>query len=338
MRKPANSCPVAGDQGVRVIALDIGGTKIAGAVVAAPATIQARLARPTPREGGAAVLHAVVGLIAELAGQAGTVTAIGVGAPGVISASDGSVRSATGVLPGWAGCQVRAELERRTGLPVAVENDVRAMARGELTHGAARGLRDVIFVSVGTGVGGALARDGRIAAGPHGAAGELAHLLVPGDGAVACGCGRRDHLEANVSGPAITASYAVAAGQPGVELPDIVARMRDGDAVARHAITSAAALLGRALAGLLAAVDAEAVVIGGGVAGIGGAFLGPLARSLRSETLPALREVRVRAARLGTDAPLIGAATLAMTTVTGSPGHQGTSHRNTGHESTGARS
>lgn len=300
------------DQTARVIAVDIGGTKIAAAVMAGQATIEARRACPTPRDGGAAVLCAIAGLVAELADLAGPIAAIGVGSPGVIEVNEGSVGFATDVLPGWAGCQVRAELERLTGLPVAVENDVHAMARGELSHGAARGLRDVIFVSVGTGVGGALARDGQIAGGPHGSAGELAHLLVPGDGAISCGCGRRDHLEAHASGPAIAAAYAAAAGKAGAGLPEIVSRMYDGDLVAREAIGTAAALLGRALAGLLAAVDARAIVLGGGVAQIGAPFLGPLTRALRDEALRPLRDVPVRAARLGTDAPLIGAATLAL--------------------------
>jgi glucokinase len=281
-----------------VIAVDIGGTKIAAAAVAWPATIEARLTRATPRGGGTAVLNAV----AELVDQLGPAAAIGVGAPGVIS--DGFVSSATDTLPNWAGCQVRAGLERLTGLPVAVENDVHAMARGELTKGAARGLRDVLFVSVGTGVGGALAADGQIVRGPRGAAGRFAHLLVPGDGPIACGCGRRDHLEAHVSGPAIAASYAAAADQPSVvKVPDIAARMRDGDPVARDTITAAAGLLGRALAGLLAATDGEAIVLGGGVAQIGAPFLDPVTRSV---------EVPVLAAELGTDAPLIGAAALAL--------------------------
>jgi glucokinase len=282
----------------RVIAVDIGGTKIAAAAIAAPATIEARLTTATPPAGGAAVLDAG----AELIGRLGPADAIGVGAPGVIRA--GSVTSATDTLPDWTGCQVRAVLERLTGLPVAVENDVHALARGELTRGAARGLRDALVVSVGTGVGGALVIGGQIVSGPHGGAGRFAHLLVPGDGPIACGCGRRDHLEAHVSGPAIAASYADAADQPRVvKLPVIAGRMRAGDPVARRAIEDAGGLLGRALAGLLAATDGSAIVVGGGVAQIGAPFLDPVARSV---------EVPVIAAGLGTDAPLIGAAALAL--------------------------
>jgi glucokinase len=294
------------------VGVDIGGTKIAAATVGATG-VGTRLTRPTPRTGGEAVLRVVAELVAELenAADAGRVAAIGVGAPGVIDTRDGTVLSATDILPGWAGTAVRAELERLTGLPVAVDNDVRAMARGELERGAGRGHRDAVFVSLGTGVGGALARGGRIAHGPHGTAGELAHLLVPARGAIACGCGRHDHLEALASGPAIAAAYAEWAAAPGIALPEVVQRMRGGDPLAREVVTTAASLLGRALAGLLGAVDAEVVVVGGGVARIGAMLLDPLADALRAEALPPLRRTPVRAARLGTDAPLIGAALLA---------------------------
>lgn len=307
--------------GRRFIGVDIGGTKIAAAIVVEPGVIERRVTRPTPRTGGDAVLRAVADLVAELAAGlaagpgagpgSGPVDAVGVGAPGVIDARDGSVVSATDILPGWAGTAVRADLEKLTGLAVAVDNDVRAMARGELGAGAARGCGDAVFVSLGTGVGGALAREGRIVRGTHGTTGEFAHLLVPATGAIACGCGRRDHLEALVSGPAIAATYAERVEAPGITLPEVVLRMRDGDDVAREVITAAATLLGRALAGLLAAVDAEVVVVGGGVSSIGAPLLDPLAAALHEEALPPLRGTPVRAAELGTDAPLIGAALLA---------------------------
>lgn len=292
-----------------LVGVDIGGTKIAAAALDASGVLSHRLIRPTPR-GSEAVLDVVADLVAELAGSV-RVGAVGVGAPGVIDARDGSVLSSTDVLPGWAGTAVRCELQRRTGLPVAVDNDVRVMARGELALGAGRGYHDVIFVSVGTGVGGALARDGRVVTGPHGTAGELAHLLIPGTGAIACGCGRRDHLEGAVSGPAITAAYAARSGTPAASLHEVAALMRLGDPIARNVVTEAGVLLGRVLAGLVAAVDVEVVVVGGGVAQIGSDFLGPLVESLRSEALPPLRHIAVQAAILGTDAPLIGAARLA---------------------------
>ncbi|TYB41872.1 ROK family protein [Actinomadura chibensis] len=264
-------------------ALDIGGTKIAAGLVDGAGTVRRRARVPTPGGGGAAVLAAAARLLDGLGGA--DVRALGVGAPGVVDPASGRVVSATGVLPGWAGTPVRRILADRTGLPVTVVNDVRAMAVGEARRGAAGGYRRVLHVSVGTGVGGALTTAGHPEHGSHGTAGEIAHLLVPERGPVPCGCGRRDHLEAVVSGPAIAAA---------------------GDAP--HAGT----VLGRALAGLLAVLDPDAVVIGGGVARIGPPFLDAVAAAFGAEALAPLRATPILPSRLGADAPLVGAALLAM--------------------------
>ncbi|MFI0356987.1 ROK family protein [Actinomadura sp. 9N407] len=275
----------------RYAALDIGGTKIAAALVNGNGTVLHRARTATPRgggtadgaAGGAAVLAAAARLLDDLGDDA--VEALGVGAPGVIGPA-GQVVSATDVLPGWAGTPVRETLADLTGLPVTVVNDVRAMAYGEAHAGAGAGFHRVLHISIGTGVGGALTTAGRLENGAHGTAGELAHLLVPERGPVPCGCGRRDHLEAVASGPAIAAT-----GDPG----------------------HAAALLGRALAGLLAVLDPDAVVIGGGVAQIGAPFLDAVTAAFRDEALPPLRATPILPAALGTDAPLVGAALLAKT-------------------------
>ncbi|MEU8800099.1 ROK family protein [Spirillospora sp. NPDC048819] len=265
-------------------ALDIGGTKIAAALVDADGTVLRRERTPTPAGGGAAVLASAARMLDGL-GDA-PIRALGVGAPGVVDQDTGRVVSATDVLPGWSGTPVRDVLADLTGLPVTVVNDVRAMAYGEAQAGAGAGLHRVLHVSVGTGVGGALTTLGRLEHGAHGTAGEIAHLLVSERGPVPCGCGRRDHLEAVASGPAIAAT---------------------GDA------PRAGSLLGRALAGLLAVLDPDAVVIGGGVAQIGAPFLDAVIAAFRAEALPPLRGTPVVPARLGTDAPLVGAALLAMT-------------------------
>lgn len=293
--------------------IDIGGTKIAAGLVDASGELRRRLSVPTPRSGGSAVLDAVAGLVTDLSGDA-ALTAVGVGAPGVIDAGTGSVTAATDTLPRWAGTEVRADLVRRLGLPVTVDNDVRAMAYGETRCGAGRGFADALYVSVGTGIGGALVRDGRLARGPHGTTGEIGHLLVPAAGSLRCGCGKRDHLEAVASGPAMAAAYRSRTGGDPIELPDIVHRMRSGDAEASATITDAATLAGRACAGLLAAVDTQVVIIGGGVARIGPEFVEPFTAALREEALPVLRDVPVTTASLGTDAPIVGAALLAEET------------------------
>lgn len=321
-------------------AVDIGGTKIATARVVdsgelagdGPRTeVSSRAVRPTPTGGASAIIGAVAAAVAELVAETGPVTAVGVGAPGVVDAVSGRVVAATSVVPGWTGAEVGRELERALGLPVAVDNDVRVMARGELLRGAGRGVDDLLFVSLGTGVGGGLARDGVMISGRHGSGGEIGHLLVPVHGAIPCGCGRTDHLEAVAAGPAIAARYTERTGIPQVDLRAVVARLHDGDPVAAEVVTEAATILGRAVAGLVNAIDVQRVVVGGGVAQIGAPVFEPLAAAMRAELLAPLRDVVPVPARLGTDAPLVGAALLAAdhTADDARPGHRGPTRRAT---------
>ncbi len=275
----------------RYVGVDIGGTKIAAGLVDANGRLLRAERVATPRGGGHAVLTEVAKLVARLRDRT-DVTAIGVGAPGVIDPLTGAVASATDVLPGWAGTPVRAELSARTGLPVEVDNDVRLMALSEVRAGAAMGFGTVLFASVGTGIGGSLTCGGQLRRGPHGTAGEIAHLLAGESGPIRCGCGARDHLEAVCSGTAIAAAHRA------------------------DALSHAATVLGRTLAGLVTALDVDAVVVGGGVAQAGPAFVDPLTAALHAAVLPPLRDLPVRTAALGTDAPLIGAALLAADSFT----------------------
>lgn len=283
------------------IGVDIGGTKIAVGLLGDDGQLRDTATAPTPTTGAPAVLAQVTALIRELGGDP---TAIGVGAPGLID-DDGVVQSATGILPGWKGARVRAELSESTGLPVTVDNDVRVLAFAEARHGAGAPHRRVLHVSVGTGVGGAFTVDGELIRGAHHSAGEIAHLLVPVRGPIPCGCGHFDHLEAIAAGPAI----AAAAGETTV--PAVLARMRAGDHEASAAITRAATVLGRALAGFVTATDLDAVVVAGGVSRIGAEFLGPLAAALRAEIRPPGRAIPVLPAAIGPAAPVLGAALLA---------------------------
>lgn len=300
------------DPSTLCVAVDVGGTKISAAVVDRAGRVhpRTRVVRPTPHGDSAAVLAAVACAAAaarDAEGRDAAVQGLGVAVPGIVDRDSGAVRSATATLPGWSGTRVSAGLSELTRLPSVVDNDVRAMAAGELHFGVAKGLADVLFVSVGTGVGGAVVLEGRVLAGPHSAAGSIAHLLVPVRGALACGCGRIDHVEAVASGPAIEAAYRERSGDAaGVAEIAVRAAAGSGDAVA--CLSGAAEVLGRALAGVVGALDVTMVVIGGGVALAGDAFLRPLAGAFRAEVLPPLADVRVVAAALGTDAPLVGAA------------------------------
>lgn len=299
----------------RWIGVDIGGTKVAAAVVTSTGEVIESVRAATPAAGKAAVLDTTVALIDQLRAEH-TVDGIGVGAPGIIDRAAGRVLFASDILPGWMGAEVRGELEARTSLPVTVDNDVRAMAHGENMIGVGYGRSSVLFVSIGTGIGGALSVNGELRHGAHGTAGELAHLLVPASGAIGCGCGRTDHLEAVASGPAMAAEYASRAGVSVQPLQKVVSLMHSGDPIARAVITDAGELLGRVLAGVATAFDPEVIVIGGGAAQIGPDLLSPLVAAFRLEAMRPIADTAILPAHLGTDAPLVGAALLAAATRT----------------------
>ncbi|NED55175.1 ROK family protein, partial [Micromonospora aurantiaca] len=180
-----------------VAALDIGGTKTTAALVTAGGEVVGRHTAPTPgRSGAAAVLDTAAGLVEKLRADApGAVRALGVGSAGVIDSASGLVLSATDVLTGWTGTDLRGDLRRRLGVPVTVINDVHAHALGEARHGAAAGYDTVLYVAVGTGVGASFVLGDTVLAGAHSAAGHAGHQPSPYAGSLACTCGGRGHLE-----------------------------------------------------------------------------------------------------------------------------------------------
>jgi glucokinase len=290
--------------------VDIGGTKIAVAVVeAADGTVVARRVVPTPAEQGpVAVVEAAADLAARV--LVAYPAAAGVGAPGVVDAGRGVVVTSTGYLPGWEGTKVAAELERRLGLPFAADNDVNAAALGEARHGAGRGLGSFLLVVVGTGLGGAIVRQGRVLRGATGTAGEVGHVPVAGADEVRCSCGRSGHLEAVVAAPGITAAYQRATGECGVDVRAMARRAAVGQAEAAAVLHAAGTTFGRTLGGLVNTLDPEAVILGGGVMQAGEPLWAPLEAAMRAEVLPSAAGVPLRPAELGVDAGVIGAAEL----------------------------
>lgn len=296
------------------VGIDIGGTKIAAALVDQDGQVLSDMNVPTPRDGYAEVLSRVAELIKTCVETAdGPVTAVGVGSPGVVDPAEGVVRSATGILPGWTGAPIGSTLRASSGLPVAVENDVRAMAFAEALLGAGRSYDSVLYVAIGTGVGGAVTQQGRLVRGASGTVGEIAHLLVSTRGELTCGCGRHDHLEAVAAGPAIAATYSARRGGTAVPLTDLRQRMHAGDALAAQVVSEAGAILGRALAGLVVAAGFDAVVVGGGATALGDALMVPARQALLEEMERAVRySVPMLAAELGTTGPLIGAGLIGL--------------------------
>ncbi|WP_037571245.1 ROK family protein [Phaeacidiphilus oryzae] len=295
-----------------VIGLDLGGTKIAGALVAPGGRVLARDRRPTPADAGPrAVLDALADSARALAaGVVPAPRAIGVAAAGLIDPEAGVVRSATAIIAGWAGTAVAAELARRAGLPVACDNDVRAAACAELEAGPSGST--LLQLSVGTGIGGAIAYRGRLLTGRQGVAGHLGHLPSPEAAGLLCSCGAVGHLEAVASGPGMAAAYARSAGAGGrpPALEEVVRRAEGGDRAAAGAVELGARAAGRALGGLANAIGPDRVVVGGGVPGIGKRYWSALRAGFAAELLPPLADLVPQPPAHGADAPLLGAALL----------------------------
>ncbi|MGV8977186.1 MAG: ROK family protein [Cellulomonas sp.] len=308
-----------------VVAVDLGGTKTAAALVDHDGVILARASTPTAaRSGGEAILDATAELVAGLvvaAARAGReVAAVGVGSAGVIDAASGLVVSATDAILGWAGTDLAGGLAARFGLDVAVDNDVHAHAIGESWLGACAGRSSALLVAAGTGIGGSHLIDGRPHHGARSVAGHVGHVTVPEAVGVLCSCGRVGHVEAVASGPGLLALYRASGGSTeAVDARDVVARAGTGDDVAVRSVLTAATALGRSVGGLVNVLDPEVVVIGGGLAGAGAAWWAAMERALRDELIAPLVGLPVLPALLGTDAALVGAARLALDLLADAP-------------------
>lgn len=300
-----------------VIGIDLGGTKIAAALVGRGGVVLARHTRATPAAGGAGAVLDALGEAARTVGRGAT--AVGVAAAGVVDPRSGTVISATDSIRGWAGTALGPGLAGRTGLPVACDNDVRATAGPELS--AICGERgSLLFAAVGTGVGGALACDGRMLHGSAGIAGHIGHLPSPEAAGLDCSCGGAGHLEAVASGPGITALYERLSGRAADRLQTVAERAAAGDGSAAGAITTGARAMGRVLGGLANALGPDRVVVGGGVPGIGPLYWEALTDAFAGELMPPLRRLRPVAPLYGADAAVLGAAALTTTAPLHRPG------------------
>lgn len=303
------------DLGTAVVAaLDIGGTKTAAALVTPAGRVVARTSAATPgRQGADAIIETAARLVDELASasDAPIVTGLGVGSAGVIDPDRGVVVGATDTLKGWAGTPLADRLASLTRLPTSVINDVHAHALGDAAFGAGKGSRTMLFVGVGTGVGGAFVVDGAVLPGAHSAAGHVGHQPSPYAGSLACTCGRLGHLESIASGPGLRAEHG---RRSGAQVPDfraVVALADSGDPTALEVVELGGAAIGSAIGGLVNVLDPHVVVVGGGVSGAGEPWWEALRDGVRLEVLPSLVETPVLASSLGGDAALIGAAALA---------------------------
>jgi glucokinase len=283
-----------------VIGVDLGGTKIAAGVVKRDGSVAERRERPTPTASQDELLAGLDATIEEVLG--GGIGAIGIGIPSRIDQRTGRAEGSVNIP--LANLAFRDRMERRFGLPVAIENDANAAALAEWMLGAGRGASDMIMLTLGTGVGGGLVLDGR----PFRGWAEIGHIVVAYDGPPCQGsCTGRGHLESLCSGHAADAAARAVIG-PGSNARELVARARDGDAPAREALAEIGRRLGAGIGSLVNIFRVELVVIGGGFAAAGDLLFEPAGEIVRREVLEPLGElVRIVPAQMGGDAGLVGA-------------------------------
>jgi len=307
---------------VLTVGIDIGGTKIAGGVVDADGAIVEKVRVDTPTD-TRVLADAVVDMAKHLA-AAHEVDAVGVAAAGFISKDRSTVIHAPNI--DWQDEPLRDMLRERIGLPVTIENDANAAGWAEYRFGAGRGCRDMVMLTLGTGVGGAIVVDGELFRGGHGIAAELGHTRFIRDGLL-CGCGQNGCLEQYASGRALqrTANEIADGGGIGAALaalraekgtipgPAISRLVLAGDPGAVEALRRVATALGEACGGFQAVLDPEVYVIGGGVAQLGEDLLHPV-RLAYETSLPGFGDRPVAEfaiAQLVNDAGVIGVADLA---------------------------
>jgi glucokinase len=315
-----------------VLALDLGGTQVRAAVVASDGRVLASRRSRTPVEaGGPAIVAACLAALGEVrdlhtsTGGRRPLAGVGISAPGPVDPFAGVILDPPNLGPTFHDTPLARLVGEAFGLPAVLDRDTQVAALAEGRFGAARGCGDFLYLTVSTGVGGAIVSGGRLIRGPDGTAGELGHLLVDRDGAP-CGCGVAGHLEgiASGSGVARSARRAAERGESAL-LAELVRARGDafggrdvaeaedaGDAVAAGIMADAREAFALACVSLADIFDPELIVVGGSVAvGQGERLLGPAREAVSTLAFrrPAAR-ARIVAAALGDDVGLTGAAEL----------------------------
>ncbi|WP_205857275.1 ROK family protein [Phytoactinopolyspora endophytica] len=293
-----------------VVALDVGGSSLKGAVLDRAGTALWTLQRRTRREAGPdAVVETVLATLEELRAHpaARRARACGLVVPGIVDVASG--RAVWSENLKWRDVPFRTLTAERTGLPVALGHDVRAGGLAEARTGAARGAGNVLFVPIGTGIGAAIVVDGRVLDG-DGMAGELGHVDV--GHREPCACGAVGCLESIASAAAIARRYAHRSGKQTLGASDVLKRMHDGDHIAREVWDEAVDALSRGLATACSLVAPEVIIVGGGLATAGAELIEPLSSRLQAR-LTFQRQPRIVPAELGERAGCAGAGLLAWT-------------------------
>lgn len=305
---------------MNVVGVDVGATKIAAGVISPDGHVLSRLRHPTAKTPDK-LLSGIVRAILEVK-DGFEIGGMCVAVPGLILSQESLVVYSPN-LHAIEGIRLKDELEPEMKLPLTIENDNSAAAWGEFRFGAGRGTNHLVFVGLGTGIGGGVVIHGELLRGAQGSGGELGHVTIQATGP-RCACGNRGCLEAFASGSAIgRRAREVAIDKPNSALgrlaaereilgEDVTCLAREGDEAALSVLEEAGRWLGIGLAGFVNIFNPEAIVVGGGAMGAGELMLASARQEIRARALPPARDlVEVRKATLGPDSGVLGAAALA---------------------------
>jgi glucokinase len=307
------------------IGLDVGGTRIAAGLVERKGRIVRETRMSTPKGGPFGVVDAIIDAIGEVITgvHPSEIAGIGIGLPAQIDFGRQTVEFCTNLPLG--GVDMRGLVMSRVKHSVTIDNDGNMAALGESRFGAAKGARDFVMVTLGTGVGGGVFVDGRLYRGHRGLGGEIGHMLVEYDG-LECPCGAKGHIEAYVARPAIireglaaAATYRgagilrMADGDEGrITAEVMVAAANAGDEAAAEVMGRIGMILGQTLVGLVNLLNPQLVLIGGGIGESCPLVIERAAQAIAADALAGRRDVTVVQAQLGNDAGVVGAAALAF--------------------------
>ncbi|MFE3991911.1 ROK family protein [Streptomyces goshikiensis] len=310
----ARSVSLSGDAGI-VIGVDFGHTHLRVAVGNLAHQVLAEESEPLDVDAswvdGFDRAEALVGrLIRGIGVGREKVIGVGLGVPGPIDVESGTLGS-TAILPGWAGINPRQELSQRLGVPVYVDNDANLGALGELVWGSGRGVKDLAYIKVASGVGAGLVINGQIYRGPGGTAGEIGHITLDESGPV-CRCGNRGCLETFAAAryvlPLLQGSHG-----PELTMERVVELAREGDPGCRRVIADVGRHVGSGVASLCNLLNPSRVVLGGSLAEAGELVLAPIRESVGRYAIPsAARQLSVLTGSLGGRAEVLGALALVL--------------------------
>lgn len=312
-----------------VVGVDLGGTKVYTALAARDGKVLAETKIPTGAEHGLQhvvdrMIESVEHVVEAARASKGGLGALALGAPGPLDSNSGIIHQAPNLK--WRNVPIKQILEQRLSIPVLLDNDANLAALGEYTYGAGQGEVNMVYITVSTGVGGAIIIDGRLFRGSSDGAGEIGHMTLLPDGPL-CGCGNRGCLEALASGTAMAREarelvkrgggkriIEEAGGEPGkIDSATIATAARAGDLEACAIISKAAGYLGIGVANVLNLLNPSLVVMGGGVMEIGGPIWEGIRKEVQSRALEAARAgSKIVPAKLGGRAGVMGAVALAL--------------------------